>query len=66
MKPEPPQPEPKPFKCGGCGMQLPMVPATTPAAVRLACAFCGSRYLGEVWTSIPDNLKGNIRIIKDE
>lgn len=47
-------------------MQLPMVPATTPAAVRLACAFCGSRYLGEVWTSIPDNLKGNIRIIKDE
>ncbi len=53
------------MQCGECGLSLPIVPGKTAQSVRIVCAFCGSRYLGEVWDTIPENLKGNIRIVKD-
>lgn len=65
MTPQQPGEEPKPFRCGECGLSLPIVLRMTPQAARIVCTYCGSRYLGEVWASIPDNLKGNIRVLKD-
>lgn len=55
---------PQPFRCGECGIGLPIVPRQTPDAVRVACTYCGSRYLAEVWESIPEHLKGNFRIVE--
>ncbi len=59
-----PDASPKPFRCGECGIGLPIVPCNTPDAVRIVCTYCGARYLGEVWVSIPENLKGNFRIVE--
>ncbi len=65
MSPATPDEGPKPFQCGECGMPLPITPCMTPKSVRVLCCFCGSRYLAEVWPSIPEHLQGNVRIVKD-
>ncbi len=59
------QGESKPFRCVECGVDLPMVIRSTPQSQTVVCAFCGARYHGVVWASVPENLKGNIRIVKD-
>lgn len=56
--------QPKPFRCGECGIGLPITVRNSPRAVRVVCTYCGSRYLAEVWVSIPENLKGNFRIVE--
>lgn len=59
------EPEPQPVECVDCRMPLPIAVGQSPHAKSLACAGCGSRYLGEVWPAIPENLKGNVRIVEE-
>lgn len=60
-----PEENTEPFASVECGMQPPIIIRRTPESVRSVCAYCGSRYLGEVWSLVPEHLQYNFLIVKD-